>query len=314
MKVPTRTTNQASAWGMRSQIGTAAISRPGNLERDTRLQKDGDGYRIALAPAWEVRTPNGGYLTAVALRAVGANCAPPFRPLSVSVQYLAPAKSAEAEVTVRLGRVGRWVRCFYVEIRQGRHVVLEAQIWVSKRDVGPEHQTYQPPAVLADGPPSPPAKSPETGFSGNFEFVEAGATQATEVPQLRRWIRFRDFVSNGDPFVDAGRSAVLADALVWPAYLQIRRGPRENAVSLDLCVHFHAATLGHVWLLAEASAQTVCGGVVGGSVKLWTPDGRLAASGLSQMIHWPLQSAAGPSTGQTPYPAAEAIDASREVT
>jgi acyl-CoA thioesterase len=100
-------------------------------------------------------------------------------------------------------------------------------------------------------------------------------------------VRYRDFAAEGDPFVDAGRSVVLVDAMLWPAYLKVRRGPPENALSLDLSAYFHA-TPGEVqWLFVEATAEMVGGGTVAGAVKVWTPAGILVASGATQMLHWP---------------------------
>jgi acyl-CoA thioesterase len=258
------------------------------LHHATALEGREGRYTARLSEHWDVKGPNGGYLSAIALRAAGASCPFPYRPVSMSTQYLTRAPTRDVEVTVHVGRPGRWVRCLNVEIKQGRHVLLHSQVWASKREDGPELRNYTPPEAIGAGPPTIGSSTPPVeGFQGNFEFVRPAAPASGPEARIQRWVRYRDFEAGGDLFAEASRSLVLIDCFVWPAYLEIRQGPPEFAVSLDLSAHFHAPTCGSDWLFVDACAHAVGGGVISGAVRVWTQDGRLAASGASQMLHWP---------------------------
>jgi hypothetical protein len=47
----------------------------GDFERDTRVEGGGGRYRATLSEDWRIWGPNGGYLAAIALRAVGREAA-----------------------------------------------------------------------------------------------------------------------------------------------------------------------------------------------------------------------------------------------
>lgn len=194
------------------------------LQTDTAIIRDGDGLRANLLPEWGIWGPNGGYLSAIALRA-GATVAPAgHRPVSLSVQY-----------------------------RRGE---AEHPFW--------HHFETRP--VGFTGPPNPEPL-------GHV---------------LRQWTRYLDWEATDDPFLDACRAVVLIDALVWPAHWRgCAVDPDYVAPSLDLTVWFHAAATDADWLLADAHADTAGGGLIHGGVRIWTGDGRLIASGGSQLLVFP---------------------------
>src|SRR5262245_20914727 len=86
--------------------------RRGDFAADTRVERveraeGGDGvYRAELSPAWEVWGPLGGYVGAVALRALGAAAALP-RPASVSLHFLSVAEFGPVELSVESLRRGK---------------------------------------------------------------------------------------------------------------------------------------------------------------------------------------------------------------
>lgn len=66
---------------------------PGRFDEDTTVERASDGFHAVLSPKWEVWGPFGGYVAAVALRAVGA-ATPLRRPASFASPSDAMASSA----------------------------------------------------------------------------------------------------------------------------------------------------------------------------------------------------------------------------
>ena len=59
--------------------------------------------------------------------------------------------------------------------------------------------------------------------------------------------------------------------------------------SLDVSVWFHASSAADEWLLADATAPVAGEGLVYGEGRVWARDGRLLASGASNMMVMPLR-------------------------
>jgi acyl-CoA thioesterase len=116
---------------------------------DTALE-GGDGhYRVTLSRGWEAWGPLGGYVAAIALRAMGAE-SPSMRPASISCQFLASAAFARADVEVTTLRTGKRSRALHVRLLQEGRPVHTATGWVVDADMpGLEHDH----AAMPDVPP-----------------------------------------------------------------------------------------------------------------------------------------------------------------
>src|SRR3989442_1047214 len=79
---------------------------------DTAVRGGGGRYQAALSADWEVWGPLGGYVAAIALRAIGTEC-PGMRPASISCQFLAAAAFAETDVEVVALRAGKRSRALH---------------------------------------------------------------------------------------------------------------------------------------------------------------------------------------------------------
>jgi acyl-CoA thioesterase len=80
------------------------------FDRDTSVEAIGDGaFRAHIDRGWWIaRGPNGGYLAAILLRALGLATGDPTRaPRSLTVHFLAPPAEGEVTVETRLEREGR---------------------------------------------------------------------------------------------------------------------------------------------------------------------------------------------------------------
>jgi hypothetical protein len=95
------------------------------FDADTAVHPDGDHYAATLTDRWTALggTPNGGYMLAVALRALKAET--PFPdPLVTSAHFLRPGLVGPAEITTEVVRAGRRVATGEARlIQDGREIV-----------------------------------------------------------------------------------------------------------------------------------------------------------------------------------------------
>jgi len=82
----------------------------GDFEVDTRLEPiGGNEFKGTLSRDWEIWGPNGGYLAAIALRAVGQVAQVP-RPTSFAGHFISVGQFDEIDVRVETLRAGRELR------------------------------------------------------------------------------------------------------------------------------------------------------------------------------------------------------------
>jgi acyl-CoA thioesterase len=89
-----------------------------------------------------------------------------------------------------------------------------------------------------------------------------------------------------DPFLDAARSLMWLDLMMWNAALQphLPWPIAYIAPNLDVTAIFHTSGAEDEWLLCDSHAPVGCGGLVGCSGRVWSPSGRLVASGSSTLF------------------------------
>ena len=264
----------------------------------TRLEERGETriFAARLSADWAIWGPNGGYLAALALRAGGA-CAAIPRPVSFYCHFLSVARFEPVELRVKPLRLGRRSEAWEVSMWQDERPVLHAMLRTAAEAPGLEHDVAQMPAV-----PAPdelltwselfPDEPSTYAFWNNLEakptdgklLPKADAEQQALPPTLGQWNRFRPRACFDDPFVDAGRSVILVDTMFWPAAARAHPQPAFQAPSLDLSVWFHRPAHTHEWLLSDHSAPIGAAGVIGGTGRVWSVDGRLIASGGAQLL------------------------------
>lgn len=72
----------------------------------TALAPNGDGYRATLDPAWDIWGPAGGYIAAIALRAVKARAADGHRPATITGQFVRVARPGAIDVRIEAVKEG----------------------------------------------------------------------------------------------------------------------------------------------------------------------------------------------------------------
>jgi acyl-CoA thioesterase len=267
------------------------------LEAATRLKTTGTGLALTLDPAWEIWGPAGGYLAAIALRAVGEQAEARHRPITLTGQFVGVAKPGQLEVAVEVLKPGG-AALYAVRLSQDGRLIFLAQIWTTAR-CEPSHPI---------APKMPPVPPPSSCVDTHAFFAQRGAAEipfwrnidgrlvnprwADEPPpadpRQLRWMRYCDWEPTAHPYLEAMRSALLIDIGVWPAHWHRLTEPADYlAPSLDLTVWFHQREPAGEWLLSEADSDVAAVGVVNGRVRIWAEDGRVIATGGGQCLVLP---------------------------
>ncbi|HUE60888.1 MAG TPA: thioesterase family protein, partial [Acidimicrobiales bacterium] len=98
---------------------TEEPARESHFEEDTSVRLDGGVWKASLDPGWNVgNNPNGGYLLAVAVRAMLAEAGRPD-PLTVTAHYLSPPAPGEVEIRTEVFKPGKSVVNVMAEVLQG---------------------------------------------------------------------------------------------------------------------------------------------------------------------------------------------------
>jgi acyl-CoA thioesterase II len=270
----------------------------GDLASDTAVRACGDGrFEATLSADWEIWGPMGGYVAACALRAAGA-ASPQARPAAFSCHYLGVAGFGPLALQVSTRKGGRLATSQRVEASQDGRPILDAMVWSVGDADGLEHDETVPPDVpgpdelpdLADLLP-PDAKRPYP-FWDNLEAKPIGfepqwPPSGPRPARWQEWLRFTPTATFEDPWVDAARCVVLVDLPSWPSAHRRHAWtePPFIAPTLDLNVAFHQPTTGQDWLLCDGAAPLSTGGLFGWTARVWSPSGRLHASGGGQCLY-----------------------------
>jgi acyl-CoA thioesterase II len=273
----------------------------GDLDLDTRLDGGDGAYTMTMSRDWEIWGPQGGYVAAIALRAAGAHCRRP-RPASIVGHFLGVA-SFDAPVsvvctTLRRARVAESVR---VSLTQADRPIFEALVWGIDDDV-PRLEHDDAPA-----PDVPPWRDLATiqerlgaigehysaffPFWNNFEqrpteFRNDWMTRTTgdHPPRWQQWLRYVPTASFADAWLDACRTLILVDVGSWPAATSYHNQQAILAPSIDLACEFHRIAPATDWLLVDAHSPSAADGLVASHQHVFSDDGVLLASGVSQLL------------------------------
>lgn len=266
---------------------------------DTQVRGEQGRLTATLSRRFEIWGPNGGYLSAILLRAAGRVVPADQRPVSFSAQYLARAEFAEVQLDAVPVKQGRNACCVNVSMSQGGRVVVQAQAWTSSKTDGPTTAGLRMPEV-----PPPDALQPWTAylkpgqrpfpFNDNFDIRPVGNPRpGTPDPRgavLEQWVRYVDFGNDPDPFAEQARALLWIDTAPWPTHARNLAQPADyTGPSLDVSAWFHRPSAGVDWLLVDSRAGQAHGGLIHGDVRIWSPDGQLIASGATHMLHAPMR-------------------------
>lgn len=251
-----------------------------------------------LAASWAIGgAVNGGFLSAVLLRAVG-DVATLRTPASIYSQYLRRAQPGPCEITVSLVRSGSTSEVWDAVLSQDERMVVRSSVVVVARREAPNHLAEVFPDVpRPEALPSATTLVDETSYDLQLalwrelderpvEWDPDWVARRAGVAEHRTWCSFRNWETSTSPFHDLGRALVVIDTFEVPAVLAAHDGADVSSFprTLDLAVHFHAmAEIGR-WLLCDARSPVAGHGLAFARAQLWDDGGQLVASASQDMV------------------------------
>lgn len=272
---------------------------PHDLARDTavrRLPAAPGWYTADLPTAWDFRTPSGGVLMTVAMRAMEAELDDPaLRPLSATTHFCSPVPAGPLEVRVevlRHGNVAAQLRAALSSTTMPGPGLEVSATFGRPRD-GIDVADAEFPVVRMP-PDARPIVPGERDFRPRFlEQLEIrlglGAPWWTAdweagPARLGRWFRYRVPQVLSDGRLDPLALPPIADTMP-PALVQRLGpgGPPFHAPSLDLTLHFLEDTTSE-WLLTHVHARRARAGYATADCEIWDDQGRLVAFATQMMM------------------------------
>ena len=244
------------------------------FDRDTALEPLADGlWRGRVDPAWFVgKGPNGGFIAALAARALEAATGRPAR--SLTLHYLAAPGEGPLDVACTIERVGGTSTFTSLRMSQeGEGVALGLGVAADWRPDEPRFSDARMPDLpgVEEAQPFPVDHDRAPVFLRKYELRWAlGEFGKPENPaRLGAWLR------TAEPrALDAPLLAAMSDALMPPAFL--RTGFGVLVPTIDLTLHFRAPVPeGAEWALGVFESRLAAGGVVEEDGQLFAHDGTL---------------------------------------
>jgi len=264
----------------------------------TRLKAAPGWYTADLPDAWNFRTPSGGVLMTVAMRAMQAELDPELRPISANTHFCSPVPAGPLEVRVEVLRQGGAAAQVRAQLSSTTMPGpgLEVSATFGRDREGIDVIDATPPAV-----PRPEASTPieelprgDQGFRppffDNFDnrlalgnlWWKSGWKPGHA--RIARWFRYKVAQRQHDGNFDRLAIPPIADTMP-PALIQ-KLGPDHepfHAPSLDLTVHFLDDTPSQ-WLLTNVHARRARVGYATASAEIWDDAGRLIAVATQTMM------------------------------
>jgi acyl-CoA thioesterase len=275
---------------------------PHDLAADTavtRLRVAPGWYTANVPSAWNFRTPSGGVLMTVAMRAMQEELGDPgLRPISANTHFCSPVPAGPLEVRVEVLRHGGAAAQLRAQLSSTSMPGpgLEVSATFGRDRDGIDLIDTEPPDVL------PPDEAPELemligtvrdsrpAIFANFDTrLVLGApwweSDWTPGPaQLARWFRYKVPQRRADGSLDPFALPPIADTM--PPALMQKLGPNHepfHAPSLDLTVHFLEDTDAE-WLLVNVHARRARAGYATASAEIWDDRRRLLAFATQTMM------------------------------
>jgi acyl-CoA thioesterase len=252
-----------------------------DFEHDTAVRREGDAWAADLHTRWNVgHNPNGGYLLAVAVRAMLEEVGRPD-PVTVTAHYLSPPAAAPVTVRTQVVKAGRTFSTVMAEMIQGdrERVRVVGALGDLSGQTGPTRVSARRPDI-----PSPDdcvdlvdltrrANRPIPEVMNRFDIrlppdSPCGQPGEGDPFEITGWIRFRD---RSEP--SALSAVVFADAFP-PTVLGAMVG--GWVPTIELTVHVRGRpTPG--WLLGTFRTRVLVDGLLEEDGELWDAEGRPVA-------------------------------------
>lgn len=264
-----------------------------------RLKAAPGWYTADLPPHWNFRTPSGGVLMTVAMRAMQEELDDPeLRPISANTHFCSPVPAGPLEVRVEVLRHGGAAAQVRAQLSSTSMPGpgLEVSATFGRDRDGVDVLDTDPPVVpapdrsrdmlsLAGGDP---AQRPAffSNFDSRLALGEPWWMPAWTAGRARiaRWFRYRVPQRRADGRLDPFALPPVADTMP-PALIQ-KLGPGHppfHAPSLDLTVHFLDDTASD-WILTYVHVRRARAGYATASAEIWDDRRRLLAFATQTMM------------------------------
>lgn len=252
------------------------------FDADTAVEPDGDGrYTTTISGRWSIgEAPNGGYLLAIAVRALAAALPHPD-PLTVTGHFLSSPRPGPACIEVATLRVGRTLARGEVRLLQGDTECLRALAAFGRLPSGDPAPTLQDGAAPELPPPDACVRVRATTPDGRDaplrdrldiryhpDSVGWARSSPTGRARISAWVRPAD---GREP--DAILSTLLVDALPSAVF---DLGLRGWIPTMELTVH-HRARPVPGWLRCTFGSRFATHGLVEEDGEIWDETGELVA-------------------------------------
>lgn len=272
----------------------------GTFELATAIEGEGEQYRGVIDPEWFIWGPVGGYLAAIAMRAIGA-ASTHRRPATFSCQFLNVGAAGPVEVVVGRHKSGRRAECLQASVIQAGKPLVEAQSWIVADDLtGLQHDHARMPhaGAASDLPPWDGVRDgrrDDESLNPIWAHIERRLPRRVEAPdqpapEWSCWMRLARPIPTDDLMLQAALVILWMDMAPWNAALTTHGWPTAYiAPTLDLTVQFQPDFYGLVanpseWLLVETRSPSAGAGLFGGHGRLWSEAGKLLAVGAAQSL------------------------------
>ena len=241
---------------------------------------DGTG---TIPPAFTTTVgPFGGYVAALALRAVGAEGGKAL-PLSLSGHFVNSGASGAVESTVEVLRTSSRLESSGVRVHQGARLLFSGHVWSgAPAEVVRSHRAV--PSSLAEAVAS---GAPSAGEGGG---VLGDAFESRWLPidgfHAAAWVRLRPTARFDDPWTDAARLLLPIDWLGVAAGVNPHRedGGLVVASTLELAASFFGHAHPSDWVLCAAASAAADGPWATTTVTVLSSEGLVQAVATLQLL------------------------------
>lgn len=251
------------------------------FETDTRLRAV-DGVWVAdVHPRWNIgNNPNGGYLLAIAVRAMLADAGRPD-PLTVTAHYLSPPVAGELVVRTAVVKPGRSFVTMTAEVIQGdrERVRLLGAFGDLGAQRGPTRVSASPPDVAA---PDRCRSLLDLSSESGGEVPEAMHRYDIRLPPDTPWRRARQTdpfeITGWIRFADGTQPSTLSLVTFADAFPPTVLGSIDAGwvPTIELTVHVRRPPAAG-WLLGTFRTRFLVDGLMEEDGELWDSDGNLVA-------------------------------------